>query len=112
VTIRPVNNGHGRGNNGSRVALSVCDGLSGYIKTNQWQYFELMKGQELQVDGKLLYFFYKVSEASAGGGGALALVAGRGLAQTSEVEVLMKPGRTRRPKDRCDANYREQTLVS
>ena len=68
MTIRPVNNnGHGRGNNGSRVALSVCDGQLGYSKTNQGQYFiEPMKGQEPQVDGKLLYVFYKVSEASAG----------------------------------------------
>jgi hypothetical protein len=58
VTIRPMNNSHChyigrvRGHNGSRLALSVCDGLSGYIKTNQGQYFEPIKGQEPQTDGK------------------------------------------------------------
>ena len=41
VTIRAVNNtqcnytGRVRGHDGSRLALSVCDSLSGYIKTNQ-----------------------------------------------------------------------------
>ena len=56
-----------RGQNGSRLALSVCDGLSGYIKTNQGLYFiEPMKGQEPQADGKHVHVIYMASEASAG----------------------------------------------
>jgi len=68
VTIRAVNNtqchytGRVRGQNGSRLALSVCDGLSGYIKTNQGQYLiEPMKGQEPQADGKHVHVVYKNS---------------------------------------------------
>ena len=73
VTIRAVNNtqchytGRVRGHNESRLALSVCDGLLGYIKTNQGQYLiEPMEGQESQADGKHVHVVYKNSEASAG----------------------------------------------
>ena len=73
VKIRPVKNsqchytGRVRGRNGSRLALSVCDGLPGYIKTNQGQYFiEPIKSQEPQADGKHVHVVYKASEASAG----------------------------------------------
>ena len=74
VTIRPVKysqchyTGRVRGHKGFRLALSVCDGLSGYIKTNQGQYFiEPMKGQKPQADGKQVHVIYKASEASAWG---------------------------------------------
>ena len=73
VTISPVNNsqchytGLVRGRNGSRLALSVCDGLSGYIKINQGKYFiEPLKGQEPQSDGKHVHAVYKASEANPG----------------------------------------------
>jgi hypothetical protein len=73
VTVRPVTNsqchytGRARGHDESRLALSVCDGLMGYIKTNQGQYFiEPMKGQKPQSDGKHVHVVYKMSEASAG----------------------------------------------
>jgi len=73
VTIRAVNNtqchytGRVRGHDGSHIALSVCGGLKGCIKTNQGQYFiEPMKGQEPQADGKHVHVVYKRSEASAG----------------------------------------------
>jgi hypothetical protein len=73
VTIKPAKysqchyTGSVRGQNGSRLALSACDGLSGYIKTNQGLYFiEPMKGQEPQADGKHIHVIYMASEASAG----------------------------------------------
>ena len=72
VIIKPANytqchyTGRVRGHSGSRPALSVFDGLSGYIKTNQGQYFiEPMKGQEPQADGKHLHVIYMASEISA-----------------------------------------------
>jgi hypothetical protein len=73
VKLRPVKStqchytGRVKGHNGSRLALSVCDGLSGYIKTNQGHYFiEPMKGQQPQADGQHVHVVYKRSEASAG----------------------------------------------
>jgi hypothetical protein len=76
VTTRAVNNtqchytGRVRGQDGSRLALSVCDVLSGHIKTNQGQNFiEPMTGQKPQADGKHVHVVYKKSEASAYGTG-------------------------------------------
>ena len=73
VTIRPVNNsqcyytGRVRGHNRSRLALSACDGLSGYIKTDQGLYFiEPIKGQEPLADGEHVHVVYKASGPSAG----------------------------------------------
>jgi len=68
VKVRPVNStqchytGRVRGHEGSHLALSACDGLSGYITTNQGQYFiEPLEGHRPQEDGQHLHVVYQRS---------------------------------------------------
>jgi hypothetical protein len=72
ISIRPAKSlhchytGRVKGYNASRVAMSVCSGMSGYLKTNQGNYFiEPMEGQQPQPDGQHVHAVYKISEASA-----------------------------------------------
>jgi len=81
VTIRRLKNSQGyytglvRGHSGSRLALSACDGLSEYFKTNQGQYFiEPVKGKEPDADGKHLHVIYKAPTARARASGTGGLV--------------------------------------
>ncbi|XP_021935392.1 A disintegrin and metalloproteinase with thrombospondin motifs 12-like [Zootermopsis nevadensis] len=66
--IRPANTtqchyiGRVKGHNDSRLALSVCDGMSGYIKTNHGHYFiEPMEGHQPEEDGQHLHVVHKRS---------------------------------------------------
>ncbi|KDR20850.1 A disintegrin and metalloproteinase with thrombospondin motifs 12, partial [Zootermopsis nevadensis] len=68
VKIRPANRtqchyvGRVKGQNNSRVVLSVCDGMSGYIKTNEGHYFiEPMKGHQREEDGLQVHIVHKRS---------------------------------------------------
>jgi len=92
----------------SRLALSVCDDLSGYIKTNQGQYFiEVKKGKKHMRTANMYTLSTRCLRPVRG---PSVLVAGKEAGANVEMEAV-KTGHTHRPKDGRDANYREQTLV-
>ncbi|PSN56829.1 hypothetical protein C0J52_08265 [Blattella germanica] len=66
IKIRRVNNtlchykGRVKGHNNSRLALSTCDGLVGYISTNHDHFFiEPVVGHDPQTDGQHLHMVYR-----------------------------------------------------
>jgi hypothetical protein len=53
-----------KGHDGSRLALSACDGISGFIKTNRGHYFiEPMKGRPPDEDGQHFHVVYRRSSS-------------------------------------------------
>jgi hypothetical protein len=65
IKLRPANStqchyaGRVKGHDGSRLALSACDGISGFIKTNQGHYFiEPVKGHPPDEDGHHFHVVY------------------------------------------------------
>jgi hypothetical protein len=54
-----------KGHDDSHLAISVCDGLSGHIMTDQGHYFiEPMKNHQPQADGKHLHVVHKRSAST------------------------------------------------
>ncbi|XP_069698808.1 A disintegrin and metalloproteinase with thrombospondin motifs 12-like [Periplaneta americana] len=73
IKIRPVKDtqchytGRVQDHDNSRLAISVCDGLAGYIKTDDGHYFiEPVEDQQPETNGKHLHVVYKRSAVMRG----------------------------------------------